>query len=145
MTKRQASSVPKLIQSMNMPIDHNIGSSGNRDSSKSDKRHFSNDHHKQQDRKANVPNPFKRHHYLPRLIIPMLSLQLRHESSKYLPVPCQDVRCHTLVSFQRSGHTFLSLCLFFQGKVSLCSPGYPGTPSVAQAGLELHLLLPPKC
>jgi hypothetical protein len=30
--------------------------------------------------------------------------------------------------------------LFFQDRVSLCSPGCPGTPSVDQAGLELMLL-----
>jgi hypothetical protein len=35
----------------------------------------------------------------------------------------------------------LFVCLFcfvFQDRVSLCSPGYPGTHSVAQAGLELR-------
>jgi hypothetical protein len=29
---------------------------------------------------------------------------------------------------------------FFQGRVSLCSPGCPGTHSVDQAGLELRNL-----
>jgi hypothetical protein len=36
----------------------------------------------------------------------------------------------------------------FQDRVSLCSPGCPGTHSVDQAGLELteiHLPLPPEC
>ena len=35
--------------------------------------------------------------------------------------------------------------VFFQGRVSLYSPGYPGTRSVDQAGLnhtEIHLTLP---
>ena len=39
------------------------------------------------------------------------------------------------------------LFLFFQDRVSLCSPGCPGTRSVDQAGLELteiHLPLPPE-
>ena len=38
--------------------------------------------------------------------------------------------------------------LFFWGRVSLCSPGYPGTHSVDKAGLgltEICLLLPPEC
>jgi hypothetical protein len=30
------------------------------------------------------------------------------------------------------------VCLFFQDRVSLCSPGCPGTHSVDQAGLELR-------
>jgi hypothetical protein len=34
----------------------------------------------------------------------------------------------------------LFLFLFFQDKVSLCSPGCPGTHSVDQAGLELRNL-----
>jgi hypothetical protein len=37
--------------------------------------------------------------------------------------------------------------LFFQTRVSLCSPGCPGTHCVEQAGLELiemQLLLPPE-
>jgi hypothetical protein len=42
----------------------------------------------------------------------------------------------------------LFVCLFvcFQVRVSLCSPGCPGTHSVDQAGLnsEIHLSLPPK-
>jgi hypothetical protein len=33
---------------------------------------------------------------------------------------------------------FLFVCLFFQDRVSLCSPGCPGTHSVDQAGLELR-------
>jgi hypothetical protein len=40
----------------------------------------------------------------------------------------------------------LFVCLFFLDRVSLCSPGCPGTHSVDQAGLELrnppHLCLP---
>jgi hypothetical protein len=42
---------------------------------------------------------------------------------------------------------FLPMDFFFD-RVSLCSPGCPGTHSVDQAGLELieiHLFLPPKC
>jgi hypothetical protein len=35
---------------------------------------------------------------------------------------------------------FLFLLLFFRDKVSLCSPGCPGTHSVDQAGLELRNL-----
>jgi hypothetical protein len=37
---------------------------------------------------------------------------------------------------------FLFVCLFcfFQDRISLCSPGYPGTHSVDQAGLELRNL-----
>ena len=36
-------------------------------------------------------------------------------------------------------HTFLFVCLFvFGDRVSLCSPGCPGTHSVDQAGLELR-------
>jgi hypothetical protein len=36
---------------------------------------------------------------------------------------------------------------FFRDRVSLCSPGCPGTHFVDQAGLEseIHLPLPPKC
>jgi hypothetical protein len=39
------------------------------------------------------------------------------------------------------------LVWFFRDRVSLCSPGCPGTHSVDQAGLELRngLPLPPKC
>jgi hypothetical protein len=40
------------------------------------------------------------------------------------------------------------LLLLFQDRLSLCSPGCPGTHSVNQAGLELaetHLPLPPEC
>jgi hypothetical protein len=33
---------------------------------------------------------------------------------------------------------FICLFLVFQGSVSLCSPGSPGTHSVDQAGLELR-------
>jgi hypothetical protein len=33
---------------------------------------------------------------------------------------------------------FFSFFVFFQDRVSLCSPGYPGTHSVVQAGLELR-------
>jgi hypothetical protein len=33
---------------------------------------------------------------------------------------------------------FLFLFLFFKGRVSLCSPGCPGTHSVDQAGLKLR-------
>jgi hypothetical protein len=37
-------------------------------------------------------------------------------------------------------------CFFvFRDRVSLCSPGCPGTHSVDQAGLEICLPLPPKC
>jgi hypothetical protein len=44
---------------------------------------------------------------------------------------------HLLLSFSRS-----FFCLFvFQDRVSLCSPGCPGTHSVDQAGLELRNLL----
>jgi hypothetical protein len=32
------------------------------------------------------------------------------------------------------------VCVVFQDRVSLCSPGCPGTPSVDQAGLELRNL-----
>jgi hypothetical protein len=32
------------------------------------------------------------------------------------------------------------MLFFFQGRVSLCSPGYPETHSVEQAGLELRNL-----
>jgi hypothetical protein len=32
----------------------------------------------------------------------------------------------------------LFVCLFFRDRVSLCSPGCPGTHSVDQAGLELR-------
>jgi hypothetical protein len=41
----------------------------------------------------------------------------------------------------------LCLFLFFQDRVSLCSPGCPGTHSVDQAGLKLtnSPRLPPKC
>jgi hypothetical protein len=52
----------------------------------------------------------------------------------------------------RSLCRFLFVCLFFVlfcffDRVSLCSPGCPGTHFVDQAGLELrnHLPLPPKC
>ena len=46
--------------------------------------------------------------------------------------------------------SFCFICLFvcFQDKVSLCSPGCPGTHSVDQAGLKYHpstLPLPLKC
>jgi hypothetical protein len=39
------------------------------------------------------------------------------------------------------------LCFVFQDRVSLCSPGGPGTHSVEQAGLELRDLLAvaPEC
>jgi hypothetical protein len=46
---------------------------------------------------------------------------------------------------------FLFVCLFvfvfFHDRVSLCSPGCPGTHSVDQAGLKLRDVsdLPPKC
>jgi hypothetical protein len=33
---------------------------------------------------------------------------------------------------------FVLFCCFFRDRVSLCSPGYPGTHSVDQAGLELR-------
>jgi hypothetical protein len=38
------------------------------------------------------------------------------------------------------GYGFLFVCLFFvfQDRVSLCSPGCPGTHSVDQTGLELR-------
>jgi hypothetical protein len=49
-------------------------------------------------------------------------------------------------------YTLFFVCLFvgflvFQDRVSLCSPGCPGTHFVDQAGLELrnHLPLPPEC
>jgi hypothetical protein len=35
---------------------------------------------------------------------------------------------------------FLFVCFVFQDRVSLCSPGCPGTHSVDQAGLELRNL-----
>ena len=38
---------------------------------------------------------------------------------------------------------FFSFVLFFQDRVSLCSPGCPGTHSVDQAGLELRDLCAP--
>jgi hypothetical protein len=49
-----------------------------------------------------------------------------------------------------SSQMWLFVCLFvclFPDRVSLYSPGCPGTHSVDQAGLELeiHLPLPPKC
>jgi hypothetical protein len=34
----------------------------------------------------------------------------------------------------------LLVCLFFQDRISLCIPGYPGTHFVDQAGLELRNL-----
>jgi hypothetical protein len=33
---------------------------------------------------------------------------------------------------------FVCFCLFFRDRVSLCSPGSPGTHLVDQAGLELR-------
>jgi hypothetical protein len=41
----------------------------------------------------------------------------------------------------------LFVCFVFQDRVSLCSPGCPGTHSVDQDGLELRntLPLPPEC
>jgi hypothetical protein len=33
---------------------------------------------------------------------------------------------------------YLDACFVFQGRVSLCSPGCPGTHSVEQAGLKLR-------
>jgi hypothetical protein len=33
---------------------------------------------------------------------------------------------------------FILFCFVFQDRVSLCSPGYPGTHSVDKAGLELR-------
>jgi hypothetical protein len=43
---------------------------------------------------------------------------------------------------------FLPRFCFFGDRVSLCSPGCPGTHSAEQAGLELRdlcLILPPEC
>ena len=41
---------------------------------------------------------------------------------------------------------FVFFVCLFRDRVSLCSPGCPGTHSVDQAGLELrNLLLPSKC
>jgi hypothetical protein len=44
----------------------------------------------------------------------------------------------TLVALFFLGGGCLFVCLFVQDRVSLCSPGCPGTHSVNQAGLELR-------
>ena len=59
--------------------------------------------------------------------------------------PCWDSSMSSFdnVYFDESG-----FCLFVADRVSLCSPGCPGTHSINQAGLELteiHLPLPPGC
>jgi hypothetical protein len=42
--------------------------------------------------------------------------------------------------FSSEPHFFLSFLMVFRDRVSLCSPGCPGTHSVDQAGLELRNL-----
>jgi hypothetical protein len=52
------------------------------------------------------------------------------------------LRWHALVLTQRHFFLFWGFCfvLFFQDRVSLCSPGFPGTHFVDQAGLQLRNL-----
>jgi hypothetical protein len=54
-------------------------------------------------------------------------------------VPFEPCNCYLLFSFLFCFVFFLFVCLFvFRDRVSLCSPGCPGTHSVDQAGLELR-------
>ena len=51
--------------------------------------------------------------------------------------------CHACVLYMYVGRLFLFFvfwvfCFVFQDRVSLCSPGCPGTHFVDQAGLELR-------
>ena len=61
--------------------------------------------------------------------VPLTTLSL---SSKGYP----DHLCEYVLPTPLKGFVCLFVC--FQGRVSLCSPGCPGTLSVDQAGLELR-------
>jgi hypothetical protein len=73
----------------------------------------------------------------------------------YSPPSTQGFYFCSVYSFVSSKTQYLTFGLFyhslsffsvFRDRVSLCSPGCPGTHSVDQAGLELRSLpLPPKC
>jgi hypothetical protein len=47
---------------------------------------------------------------------------------------------YTIISCAHSDILNFSFFFFWRGRVSLCSPGCPGTHSVDQAGLELRNL-----
>lgn len=44
---------------------------------------------------------------------------------------------HYVLDFSLSFFLSLCLCLFFKPRISLCSPGCPGTYTVDQTGIEL--------
>jgi hypothetical protein len=50
---------------------------------------------------------------------------------------------HSTESFSFVVVVVVVFVFVFQDKVSLCSPGCPGTHSVNQAGRQIHLRLPP--
>ena len=58
---------------------------------------------------------------------------------------CFILLCFALLWFLVFGFWFWFLV--FRDRITLCSPAYPGTQSVHQAGLdsEIHLPLPPNC
>jgi hypothetical protein len=57
------------------------------------------------------------------------------------PYAKSSIFIHSAICSVRAFPTFFCCCLFvFQDRVSLCSPGCPGTHSVDQAGLKLRNL-----
>ena len=60
------------------------------------------------------------------------------------PVVCADPTLLSLVFALSSLGLVGAFCLLFKNKVSLCKPSCPEIHCIDQAGLEIHLPLPPE-
>jgi hypothetical protein len=65
-------------------------------------------------------------------ILPMKMLPQELQEVMKIVIRSVNFVCSFVVVF-----VFVFVFIFFRDRVSLCSPGYPGTHSIAQAGFKL--------